>query len=106
MDILRILFLILLVLFALTAEASGLVAVAALIDLLITPELFPNPGQVMGIAVAMFVMGNIIVVGAALSRLEWISEFGEERVGFDVGVGMKDKPKWWQDFGVDLNDHD
>lgn len=104
MDILRVLVVIFLFLFALTAEVSGFIAVIALVDLLITPELFPNPGQVMGISAAMFVMGNIIVVGAVLSRLKWISEFGEKRVGFDVGVGMKDKPKWWQDFGIDLDD--
>lgn len=104
MDILRILLVIFLVLFGLMAEVSGFIAVVAFIDLLITPELFPNPEQVMGISAAMFVMGNIIVVGTALSRMKWISEFGEKRVS-GSGVGMKDKPKWWQDFGIDLN-HD
>lgn len=93
MNILRVLLVIFLVLVGLSAEISGFIGVIALVDLLITPELFPNPGKVMGIAAAVFLIGNVVFIAVALSRMEWLSSYEMHATGLLSNYGKKRKNK-------------
>lgn len=92
------------IVYAIAVELSGIIAIAALIDMLIIPELFIDPGFILLSTGSIFVFGNILAVG----MIGPLTRFAEGQPMFfnpTSGTSPFGMPKWFQDFGWFAEEH-